>query len=62
VLSSFVEKWNHFHQKPIYVCYQDLLPLNVVGAILWLMNDNGLLWMTVGDDFSFIDFWGSLLG
>jgi hypothetical protein len=30
---------------------------------LWLMNDNGLIWVTEeGDGFSSIDFLGSLLG
>jgi hypothetical protein len=35
---------------------------NTAGAILWLMIDNGLLWVTKGDDFSSIDFLSSLLG
>jgi hypothetical protein len=32
------------------------LPLNAADAILWLINDNGLLWVTEGDDFSSIYF------
>jgi hypothetical protein len=38
------------------------LGVNVGRAILWLINDNTLAWAIEGDDFSFIDFWGSLLG
>jgi restriction endonuclease S subunit len=29
------------------------------GPILWLVNDNGLLDVTVGDNFSSISFWSS---
>jgi hypothetical protein len=66
--------WTNINQKTIFgnvssvlecvvvQCHLHINPFTTASANLWLMNDNTLAWAIEGDDFSSMDFWGSLLG